>query len=232
MVMVVTVLEKFVLSSIRYGSSIIIYGRRATGKTTLIKDLCNEKNFGQNIVFSSYPHEFFSSKGNVYDIYDPSLVKKFDECVDENENPVFIAESFYNSSNSEKLGKNISGSSYLKDPVFMKFVEERDLNGITVINAFPQPTKESLNLDADYIFAFKDTSTSTTPMKSIYKEIISKKFESVDFESFEKIYKEGQKQDHSCFVIDIKNKKFYTYKTDIDKLNKVDPESYFSWFWP
>lgn len=230
MVMTTATLEKFVLNSIRYGSSISIFGKKASGKTTLIKDLCHEKNFGQNIVFSSYPHEFFSSKGNVYDIYDSSFIKKFDECADENCNPVFIAESFYNSSNSEKLGKNISGSSYLKDPVFKKFVEERDLNGITIINTFPQPTKESLNLDADYIFAFRNV--STTPMKSIYKEIVSKKFEGVNLESFEKSYKEGHKQDHSCFVIDIKNKKFYTYKTDICKLNKVNQESYFSWSLP
>lgn len=169
-------IKKFDLSKIKTTSNIIIIGKRATGKSTLVKNLLH-------INKDSYPYGKVVSPAEGCEGFYSQFIPEslISENCDIEEIDTFVHRQNMINRKNHKTGKSVlenraflvldnclDDNSWCKERIFKELYYNGRCRGISLINAIPFPLgiPPSLRTNIDYTFIFYDSNQSNR--KRIY----------------------------------------------------------------
>lgn len=220
-------LQKFNIKSMLSSSTVLLLGRKCSGKSFLLRDiLYHHKEISSGLVFSG------SEKGNpffvdfiqdsfIHSKYDPELIE------------LFTSKQKQDIINAKKNGHNETGitpdnrSFIILDDIDDIFHENSKKNSLQNIffngrhyNLFflftmqyPLGIHRSLRCNIDYIFVFNEDSIKNR--KKIYEDYVS----NISFNEFENIL--DSLSNFECIVIDKTNNGIFLYKASNHQEFKV-----------
>lgn len=219
-IMVDIQIKKFDMSQMKGNQNSIIIGKRAVGKSTLVKYLLQNRydNSLQKDVIteSEYTHKFYENIDTNIKLYDNfgSYFSNYnflviDNCMNSSKIIVFDNAIFdYRSLNNKWIRNLIINKKTLKTSTIMTF-------------QYPIGISPDKRANIDYIFIFKDNNLS-------YREELYKQYCGIisTYEAFSLIM--NQLQDHECLVIDnysTSNKiedVIYWYKVNMERDKQIN----------
>lgn len=206
----VIVLEQFSLYKMKKNPVICSIGLKATGKTTLSRDLL--QHLSSLLIPSSYKFHVFSR----YEI--PSLPKEYTSYKNTLEVSDITKIANQSSTSLVLVTNNVDNPKY-KNDFLINYCSCDELRAKASIIIEIQTVFEirlSIRKQIDYYFIFNHT------LARIRQQIYSfVKIDNLSFEDFNKLI-DTYTQDYSTLVVDVKNNKLYWYKVDVKQNNLID----------
>lgn len=204
-------MEKFVLSIMKKYSAILIVGKRATGKTTLVGHIINDVPKVTTICATT-------RTGNDNDYYRNHL--SVTTCLDYDTEYDKFTDII--KKEKEKYDKHIDADSCIVIDGCINGYKEMDKFKELIMNCRHWRTtviittqylsiNPSLKSNFDYIFCFREN--IDTNLKKVYEFVEYKG----SFEEFKEMYNKYT-QDHNCLVYETNTKKFYCFKVELQKI--------------
>lgn len=218
-------IKKFDPSSIRNTGATAIIGKRACGKTTLVKDILKHKEITQNIVIdptSDYQQNYNNIVPNefIHQEYRPEIIKNI---IDRQKN-------LFKNGNPDSIRLIMdSCDQHFKDSKIREIFFNGRCYSIDFLFTLQTMIELSppLRSNIDYLFIFP-SSISARDMKIIY-ESVSHLFES--YEHFYTVVNQCTQNNCECLVIDYVSEsdkledKLFWYKAEIYDENSLENET-------
>ena len=220
--MTTSTLEKFDLNNLHKNPIIFIIGRRATGKSTLIKDLYNHYNPDISMVFSGgensklFYDKICKPKDIIREKYNDDLVSDLIPRTREETKKLrcLITENV------------IQGYSEVKDAKFYKdfIYNSRSYNTIFISGVqMSLGMGDNLRSNIDYTFIAK--TISATEIDRLHKQYA---FPDMTRSEFSDILEQATREKYAFLVIDHIKNKMYTYKVNVKETSNG---GFFSRIW-
>lgn len=164
--------KKFDLSTLNPHSSILIIGKRYTGKITLVNDIIHHSNIPAGIALSSVPGRIKSKTSKVLEYDDCKSIYDLQKCIIKRQK---LANNKYREDKSFDPRTFVIFNQCFDDNIFRKseyiktiFFNNRNYNilFITVVQ-YPLLMPPAIRSNIDYVFIFRDNYIQN--QKKIYK---------------------------------------------------------------
>lgn len=191
-------LKKFELRNVRDNPTIVVIGKRATGKTTLINELLTLKSVSCYRVFNPLMHvrNEYPASMDTYDEFEPNILQSI---LDKHKKELRKTEPHTSSGQWAVIDNAVFKPAHLDSTAIREvFMNGRCMKiGMVLSMAYPMRLCQYMVCNIDYVFLLRENREEN--IKRAHELYIGKL---TTFDTFLTVFKHATDKPYSCLVID------------------------------